>query len=245
MDTTRSKSFRLLAQQIYGPASGKSTNARDLIEELLYAKRHRPRGCSTSGVISPSKQPLPQDEASSDGAPTSRDDETSVDDNFHEAMRSEMTTKSVSIEAPTTDGSSATEYSTPLTSSTTQELPQPSASTDRLLAMLPPPCASTVDPKGPPHPPPEIPMEPCMVGGVSRIEQLEYLIRWKIMIFRQRLGVPYIFRSTQLWDIDCWEQDRRRNFFEKNGEEAYLARYINSDYVGRVEFHYIAPEEVY
>lgn len=80
-----------------------------------------------------------------------------------------------------------------------------------------------------------------MYSRLSRIEQLEYLIRWKIMIFRQQLGVPCIFQNMQLWDIDWEERGRRRKFFDKNGDEAYLARYINSDYVGRVEFHCTDP----
>lgn len=32
---------------------------------------------------------------------------------------------------------------------------------------------------------------------------------------------------------------------KKNGEQAFLARYINSDYTGRVEFLYIDPEEIH
>lgn len=221
MDATRSNSIRQWAQQVYGPPSRTAANTRDLIEELVRANRRR--DSSKFGCTSPSQQTLFQGDASSDGASTLWYDETWNDDDFYGAMTPGTTPESSSTNDPTTDESSATDSST---------IPTSLASKER----------GTV---GPAEPPPGILMEPCMYNKLSRIEQLEYLIRLKIMIFRQQLGVPCVFRNMQLWNIDWEERNRRRKFFEKNGDEAYLACYINSDYVGRVEFHYIHPEEVY
>ncbi|POS81085.1 hypothetical protein DHEL01_v200501 [Diaporthe helianthi] len=191
----------------------------DLVEQLVHAKY--PRACSTSGSTAPSKQPHPQDTTSSNGTSSLCFDDT-------------WGTASCGMMTPNT---------TPV-SFATDQLAQPSAATSGpLITSLPE--TRTDYSKDTRDPPSGILMKPYMYSRLSRIEQLEYLIRWKIMVFRQRLGVPYIFRNMQLWNIDWEERGCRRTFFEKNGDEAYFARYINSDYVGRMDFHYIRPEEVY
>lgn len=75
----------------------------------------------------------------------------------------------------------------------------------------------------------------------SRVEQLEYLVKIKIDTFREKLRV-HVPLYTRQWYIDGEEDRRRRKFFKKNGEEAYRARYIDSDYTGHVEFLYIPME---
>lgn len=75
------------------------------------------------------------------------------------------------------------------------------------------------------------------------IDQLEYLVNIKIENFREHVRVHIPLDSHQS-RIDREEEKRRRMFFEKNGEEAYRVRYIDSDYSGHVEFLYIDPAEV-
>lgn len=79
--------------------------------------------------------------------------------------------------------------------------------------------------------------------SLSRVEQLEYLVKIKIETFREhvRVHVPLFGRE---WCIDEEENRRRRKFFEKKGEEAYWARYIDSNYTGHVEFLYVDPKKV-
>lgn len=79
--------------------------------------------------------------------------------------------------------------------------------------------------------------------SLSRVEQLEYLVKIKIEAFREHLHVHIPFHSMQS-EIDEQEGERRRKFFKKNGEGAFWARYIDSDYTGCVEFLYIDPSEV-
>lgn len=151
MDATRavSLSFHQWARQIYGPTSGTLTNTVDLVEELVYAKRHR--DWFALGSPSPSKQPLPRNDARSDGAPTSWYDETWNDDNFYGEMTAETATERFSItNDPITDESSAINFSTTLTSLTTKELAQPSAFTNSLISPLL--DTRTVYSKDPPEP---------------------------------------------------------------------------------------------
>ncbi|KAG6366043.1 hypothetical protein INS49_000219 [Diaporthe citri] len=79
--------------------------------------------------------------------------------------------------------------------------------------------------------------------SLSRVDQLEYLVKIKIETFREHVRV-HVPLYTRQWYIDEEEDRRRRKFFEKNGEEAYLARYIDSEYTGHVEFLYVDPNEV-
>lgn len=44
-----------------------------------------------------------------------------------------------------------------------------------------------------------------MYRRLSRHRRLEYLVSLKIKTFREHIGAPYIFRNTQLWNIDCEE----------------------------------------
>lgn len=79
--------------------------------------------------------------------------------------------------------------------------------------------------------------------SLSSVDQLEYLVKIKIENFREHVRVHVPLDSHQS-RIDREEEKRRRMFFEKNGEEAYRVRYIDSDYSGHVEFLYIDPSEV-
>lgn len=79
--------------------------------------------------------------------------------------------------------------------------------------------------------------------SLSRVDQLEFFVKAKIETFRKHMRVHHPQCDRQ-WYIDEEEDERRRKFFEKKGEEAYLARYIDSDYTGRVEFLYVDPKEV-
>lgn len=79
--------------------------------------------------------------------------------------------------------------------------------------------------------------------SLSSVDQLEYLVKIKIDNFREHVRVHVPLDSHQSC-IDREEERRRRMFFEKNGEEAYRVRYIDSDYSGHVEFLYIDPAEV-
>lgn len=79
--------------------------------------------------------------------------------------------------------------------------------------------------------------------SLSRVEQLEYFVKIKIEAFREHMHVHIPLYSMQS-EIDEQEVERRRRFFKKNGEEAFRARYIDSDYTGCVEFLYIDPSEV-
>lgn len=83
--------------------------------------------------------------------------------------------------------------------------------------------------------------------SLSRVDQLEFLVKIKIETFREhvRVYVPLcVPLCDRQWYIDEEEDERRRKFFEKKGEEAYWARYIDSEYTGRVEFLYVDPKEV-
>lgn len=80
-------------------------------------------------------------------------------------------------------------------------------------------------------------------SSLSSVDQLEYLVKIKIDNFREHVRVHVPLGSHQS-RIDREEEKRRRMFFEKNGEEAYRVRYIDSDYSGHVEFLYIDPTEV-
>lgn len=79
--------------------------------------------------------------------------------------------------------------------------------------------------------------------SLSSVDQLEHLVKIKIDNFREHVRVHVPLDSHQSC-IDREEEKRRRMFFEENGEEAYRARYIDSDYSGHVEFLYIDPAEV-
>lgn len=74
--------------------------------------------------------------------------------------------------------------------------------------------------------------------SLSRVDQLEYFVKVKIEVFRVHMQVHVPLHSRQS-QIDKQEGERRRRFFHKNGEDAFRARYIDSDYTGCVEFLYI------
>lgn len=79
--------------------------------------------------------------------------------------------------------------------------------------------------------------------SLPRVDQLEYLVKIKIETFREHVRV-HVPLYTRQWYIDEEEDKRRRKFFEKKGEEAYRARYIDSEYTGHVEFLYVDPMDV-
>lgn len=73
-------------------------------------------------------------------------------------------------------------------------------------------------------------------------DQLEYLVKIKIKNFRDKLDVQ-IPLGCRLWEIDRDEDGRRLKYFQKHGRQAFFDQYIDSDYVGPVEFLYIDPKE--
>lgn len=79
--------------------------------------------------------------------------------------------------------------------------------------------------------------------SLSRVDQLEYLVKIKIDTFREHVRV-HVLPFGRQWCIDEEENRRRRKFYEKKGEEAYWARYIDSNYAGHVEFLYVDPKKV-
>lgn len=80
------------------------------------------------------------------------------------------------------------------------------------------------------------------VRSLSPIERLEYFVRIKIKTFRDHFKVHIPLYCRQ-WEIDREEDARRRKFFEKHGATAFEAQYIDSNYVGHVEFLLVDPEE--
>lgn len=216
MDPTRNISFAQWAQQIYGPPLVPTINARNVVEHLVQAKQLR--DSYTSCLNSPPTQP---DVAESFyGTSTTLDNESQFAASTHKT-----TAESLATTDPTPPWFAANNKSVPLHHATEEQakenLPKPQPG---------PPLAA---------------MNKWMYDRLSRIEQLELLVRLKIKTYREYIGVPYIFQNIQFWNIDWEERERRRHFFKKKGEEAFIARYINSNYTGRVEFLYVDPEEVY
>ena len=214
MDRTRYITFGEWAQQIYGPPVVPALNARNVVAHLVHAKRLR--DSLAPGLNSPPTQPDP--------AESSSDTSTTLDTESEFAARTHETTpKSHATTEPVPPWVALNNKSAPLNHTTGEP------SKEKL-----------------PNPPPRPrlgEMSQWMYDRLSRIDQLEYLVKRKIKTFREDSGARCIFRNTNLFNIDREEGERRRRFFEKNGEEAFLTRYIDSDYTGRVELIYIDPEE--
>lgn len=215
MDPAHNITFAKWAQQIYGPPSVPTLNARNVVEELVHAKQVR--DSSTPGLTFTPKQAHPA-----------------------ESFCSPCTTLNNESHFP-----ASTQRTTPLSLATT-ETTRLRVTTNHKSVPLNDTEAFWQGHLSKSSPGPRSPQtSQWMYRRLSRSRQLEYLVSLKIMTFREHIGAPYIFRNIQLWNIDYEECHRRRQFFQKNGEEEFLAEYINSDYTGAVDFLHIDPEEVY
>lgn len=212
MDPAHNVTFAKWAQQIYGPPSVPTLNARNVVEILVHAKQLRH---STPGLNFTPKQPA--------GSFCSTCTTLNNEPHF----------------------SASTQKTTPLSLATT-DTTRLRIETNNKSVPLDFTKAVRQGYLSKPSPGPQsLQISRRKYRRLSRREQLEYLVKLKIKTFREHIGAPYIFRNIQLWNIDCEECRRRRRFFKKNGEEEFLARYINSDYTGPVGFLYIDLKEVY